>query len=162
MTQESDCCVGALTADVVSQLELDRLLAVYGEVNFVGNAYDFNADSGVAGDDDRADGEQVRTDRGDQHRVDVRHDDGPVGGKVVGRGAGGGGDDDAVGAEGGDGLLVYLDGEVAHAGDGSFGYDDVVEASHCLTSRPSRMISARIMLRTSISAQLSHQASRVV
>ena len=127
MTQESDCCVGALTADVVSQLELDRLLAVYGEVNFVGNAYDFNADSGVAGDDDRADGEQVRTDRGDQHGVDVRHDNGPVGSEIVGRGAGGGGDDDAVGAEGGDGLLVYLDGEVAHAGDGSFGYDDVVE-----------------------------------
>ena len=127
MTQESDCCVGALTADVVSQFELDCLLAVYGEVNFVGNAYDFDADSGVAGDDDRADGEQVRTDRGDQHGVDVRHDNGPVGSEIVGRGAGGGGDDDAVGAEGGDGLLVYLDGEVAHAGDGSFGYDDVVE-----------------------------------
>ena len=67
------------------------------------------------------------TDGGDQHGVDAGHDNGAVGGEVVGGGAGGGGDDDAVGTEGGDELIVDLDGVVAHAGDGAFGDDDVVE-----------------------------------
>ncbi len=106
---------------------MDRLLAVHGEVDLVGNAYDLDAYGGFARDYDRADGEQVRTDGRDQHSVDAGHDDGAVRGEVVGRGAGGSGDDDAVGAEGGYGLFVDLDGEVAHAGDGSFGDDDVVE-----------------------------------
>lgn len=127
MAKEADAGFGALAVDQVAELELDCFLAVDGEVDLVGDADDLDADSGVAGDDDRANGEQVGTDGGDQHGVDAGHDNGPVGGEVVCGGAGGSGDDDAVGAEGGDGLLVDLDGEVAHAGDGSFGDYDVVE-----------------------------------
>ncbi len=52
---------------------------------------------------------------------------GPSADEVVGGRAGGGRDDDAVGAHGGDELLVDLDGEVGHAGDGALGDDDVVE-----------------------------------
>ena len=127
MAEEADAGFGAVAVDAVVELEFDCLLAVDGEVDLVGDADDLDADGGVAGDDDGADGEQVRTDGGDHHGVDAGHDDGAVGGEVVGRGAGGGGDDDAVGAEGGDELLVDLDGEVAHAGDGALGDDDVVE-----------------------------------
>ena len=127
VTEEADAGLGALQVDVIVQFELDCLLAVDGEVDLVGDADDLDTDGGVAWDDDGADGEQVGTDGGDQHGVDAGHDDGAVGGEVVGRGAGGSGDDDAVGAEGGDELLVDLDGEVAHAGDGAFGDDDVVE-----------------------------------
>jgi len=50
-----------------------------------------------------------------------------VGGESIGSGAGRCGDDDTVGAEAGDELAVHLDGELTHAGDGSFGEDDVVE-----------------------------------
>src|SRR6202020_582964 len=107
--------------------ELDGLLAIDGEVDLVGDADDVDADGGVTGGDDGADGEQVGTDGGDEHAVAAGHEDGAVGGGVVGRRAGGGGDDDAVGAEGGDELLFDPDGEVAHAGDGAFGDDDVVE-----------------------------------
>src|SRR5882757_9680044 len=69
----------------------------------------------------------MRADGGDQQGVDAGHNDGAIGGEVVGGGAGGGGDDDAVGAEGGDELAVDFNGEVAHAGDGALGNDDVVE-----------------------------------
>ncbi len=127
VAEEADAGFGALAVDAVVEFEFDCFLAVYGEVDLVGDADDLNAYGGVAGHDDRADGKQVGTDGGDQHRVDAGHDDGAVGGEVVGCGAGGGGDDDAVGAEGGDELAVDFDGEVAHAGDGALGDDDVVE-----------------------------------
>jgi hypothetical protein len=127
VAEKTDGCLGALAVDVVVEPELYCLLPIYCEVDLVGDAYDLDAYGGVSRDDDGTDGEQVRTDGSDQHGVDTGHDDGAVGGEVVGGGAGGGGDDDAVGAEGGDGLLVDLDGEVAHAGDGAFGDDDVVE-----------------------------------
>ena len=86
-----------------------------------------NVDAGVSGDDDGAQGEEMGADGRDHHRVDRGHDDGAVGGEVVGGGAGRCGYDDAVGAEGGDELAIDLDGEVGHAGDGSLGDDDVVE-----------------------------------
>ncbi len=113
--------------DVVAEVKFDGLLPVYREVDLVGDAYDVNADSGLSGYDDGADGEQVGTDGVDDDGVDRGHNDGAIGGEVVGSGAGWGGDDDAVGAEGGDELLVDLDGVVAHAGDGALGDDDVVE-----------------------------------
>ena len=69
----------------------------------------------------------MRADGRDQHAVDAGHDDGAVGGEIVGGRTGGCGDDDAVGAEGGDELLVDLDGVVRHAGDGALGDDYVVE-----------------------------------
>ncbi len=127
VAEEADAGFGLLAVDAVVEFEFDCFLAVNGEVDFVGDADDLDADGGVAGHDDRADGKQVGADGGDQHGVDAGHDDGAVGGEVVGSGAGGGGDDDAVGAEGGDELIVDLDGEVSHAGDGSLGDDDVVE-----------------------------------
>src|ERR1700722_12628286 len=114
MADEADAGLGALAVDAVVELELDCLLAVDCEVDFVGDADDVDADGRVSGDDDGANGEQVGADGRDQHGVDAGHDDGAVGGEVVGGGAGGGGDDDAVGAEGGDGLLVDVDGEVSH------------------------------------------------
>ena len=102
--EETDAGFGALAVDVVAERKRDCLLAVDGEVDFVGNADDVDADGGFAGSDDGADGQQVGTDGSDEHGVDAGHDDGAVGGEVVGGGAGGGGDDDAVGAEGGDEL----------------------------------------------------------
>ncbi len=110
-----------------SRIQLDGLLAVDGEVGFVGDDVDDYGYFGVAGEDDGADGEQVGTDGREDHRVDRGHQDGAVGGERVGGGAGGGGDDDAVGAEAGYELAVHLDGELAHAGDGALGEDDVVE-----------------------------------
>jgi len=55
-----------------------------------------NEDGGGGGDNDGAEGEAVGADRGDAEAVDVRVDDGPAGGDVVGGGTRGGGDDDAV------------------------------------------------------------------
>jgi len=127
VAKEADAGFGALKVDVVVEFELDCLLAVDCEVDLVRDTYDLDADGGVARDDDGANGEQVGTDGGDQHGVDAGHDNGAIRGEVVCRRTGGSGDDDAVGAEGGDELLVDLDGEVAHAGDGSLGDDDVVE-----------------------------------
>jgi hypothetical protein len=125
--QETDAGLGALTVDVVAETQGDCLLAVDGEVDLIGNADDVDADGGFAGGDDGPDGQQVRTDGSDQQGVDAGHDDGAVGGEVVGGGTGGGGDDDAVGAEGGDELAVDFDGEVAHASDGALGDDHVIE-----------------------------------
>src|SRR5258708_4212792 len=113
--------------DVVAETQGDCDLAVDGEKDFVGNAYDVDADGGVAGRDDGTDGQKVGADGSDHQGVDAGHDDGAVGGEVVSSGTGGGGDDDAVGAEGCYELAVDFDGVVAHAGDGAFGDDDVVE-----------------------------------
>src|SRR5258708_26699223 len=123
--QETDACLGALAVDVVAETKRDCLLAVDGEVDFVGNADDVDADGGFAGGDDGANGQQVGTDGSDQQGVNAGHDDGAVGGEVVGGGAGGGGDDDAVGAEGGDELAGDLDSEVGPAGDSGLGDDYV-------------------------------------
>ena len=128
MAEHADAGLGALTVDLVAELELDSFLAVDREVDFVGDTYDVDADLSVAGNDDGANGEQVGADGRDQHGVHVRHHDGAVGRQVVGSGAGGRGDDDAVGAEGSDELLFDFDREVTHAGDGAFGDDDVVES----------------------------------
>jgi hypothetical protein len=125
--QKANARLRTLTVDVVVKTKGDRLLTVDGEVDLVGNADDMNADGGFAGGDDGSDGQQVGTDGSDEHGVDAGHDDGAIGGEVVGGRTGGGGDDDAVGAEGGDELAVDFDGEVAHAGDGALGDDHVVE-----------------------------------
>ena len=93
----------------------------------MGDDVDDDGDLGVAGKDDGADGEEVGADGGEDHGVDGGHENGAVGGEGVGGGTGGGGDDDAIGAETGDELAVELDGELAHAGDCTFGEDDVVE-----------------------------------
>ena len=122
-----DAAGGLAAEDAVAEEEFDGFLAVDGEVGLVGDDVDGDGDLGGAGKDDGADGEQVGTDGGEDHGVDCRHEDGAVGGEGVGGAAGGGGDDDAVGAEAGDELAVELDGELAHAGDGAFGEDDVVE-----------------------------------
>jgi len=127
VAEEADTGFGALKVDVVVEFEFDCFLAVYSEVDLVWDTDDLNADGGVAWDDDGADGEQVGTDGGDQHSVNAGHDNGAVGGEVVGGRAGWGGDDDAIGAEGGDELIIDLDGEVSHAGDGALRDDDVVE-----------------------------------
>ena len=100
--QETDACLGALAVDVVAETNGDCHLAVDGEVDLVGNTYYVDADGGFAGGDDWPDGQQVRADGGDQQGVDAGHNDWAIGGEVVGGGAGRGGDDDAVGAEGGD------------------------------------------------------------
>ena len=125
--EEADAGLGTVAVDVVAEVEFDGFLAVGGEVDLVGDADDVDADGGLSGDDDGTDGEQVRTDGVDDDGIDRGHDNGPVGGEVVGSRASGRGDDDAVGAEGGDELLVDFDGEVAHAGDGAFADDDIVE-----------------------------------
>ena len=54
--QETDACFGALTVDVVSETKRDSFLAIDGEEDFVGNADDVDADGGVAGRDNGADG----------------------------------------------------------------------------------------------------------
>jgi hypothetical protein len=127
VAEEPDAEFRALAVDVVAELQLDCFLAVDGEVDFVGDADDAHVDRGFAWSDDWANGQQMGADGGDQHGVDAGHYDRAVGSEVVGGRAGGGGDDDAVGAEGGDELLVDVDGEIAHAGDGALGDDDVVE-----------------------------------
>jgi hypothetical protein len=127
MAKEADAEFRALAMDVVAELQLDCFLAIDGEVDFVGDADDADIDGGFAWGDDGANGQQMGADGGDQHGVDAGHHDGSVSSEVVGGRAGGGGDDDAVGAEGGDKLLVDVDGEVAHAGDGALGDDDIVE-----------------------------------
>ena len=60
MAEEADTGLGALAMDVVVELELDCFLAVDGEVDLVGDTDDLDANGGVAGDDDGADGEKVR------------------------------------------------------------------------------------------------------
>ena len=59
MAEKADAELGALAVDVVAELQLDGLLAIDGEVNFVGDADDVNADGGFAGSDDRANRQQV-------------------------------------------------------------------------------------------------------
>ena len=125
--EEVDLAAGLAAEDAVVEEELDGLLTIDGEEGFVGDDVDDDGDLAVAGEDDGADGEEVGADGGEDHGVDCGHEDGAVGGEGVGGGAGGGGDDDAVGAEAGDELAVELDGEFTHAGDGTFGEDDVVE-----------------------------------
>ncbi len=122
-----DDAVGLAAEDAVVEEKLDGFLAIDSEVGFVGDDVDDDGDLSFAGEDDGADGEEVGADGSEDHGVDGGHEDGAVGGQCVGGGAGGGGDDDAVGAEACDELAVELDGEFAHAGDGTFGEDDVVE-----------------------------------
>ena len=122
-----DAAFGLAAEDAVVEEKFYGLLTIDGEEGFVRDDVDDDGNFGVAGKDDGADGEEVGADGGEDHGVDGRHEDGAVGGEGVGRGAGGGGDDDAVGAEAGDELAVELDGELTHAGDGTFGEDDVVE-----------------------------------
>ena len=112
---------------LVADLHGHGLLAIHREIGLVGHADHAHADSRLARHHDGPDGQQVRADRRDQHGVDRGHHDGPVGREVVGRGAGRRGEDDAIGAEGGDGLAVDLDGEVGHARDGPLGHHHVVE-----------------------------------
>jgi len=132
VAQETNRCLGALAIDMVVETELHRLLSVYREVDLVGDAYDFDAYGGVSRDDDGTDSEQVGTDGSYQHRIDAGHNDRAIGGQIICGGTGGRRDDDAVGAEGGYGLAVDLYREVAHASDGSFGDDDVIERVPCL------------------------------
>src|SRR6266581_5454383 len=90
--QETNARFGALAVDVIAETKGDCHLAVDGEVDLVGNTYDVDADGGFAGGDDGPDGQQVRADGGDQQGVDAGHNDGAIGGEVVGGGASGGGD----------------------------------------------------------------------
>jgi len=122
-----DVAVGFAAEDAVVEDEFDGFLAVHGEVGFVRDDVDNYGDFGVAGEDDGADGEEVGADGRKDHGVYRGHEDGTVSGEGIGSGAGGSGDDDTVGPEAGDELAVHLDGELAHAGDGAFGEDDVVE-----------------------------------
>jgi len=84
VAEEADAVLGPLAVDGITLVQFDGLLSVYCEVDLVGNAYDFYAYGRFAGCDDGADREQVGTDGGDHQRVDAGHDDGAVGGEVVG------------------------------------------------------------------------------
>ncbi len=81
----------------------------------------------VVGDDDGAVGEHVRANGRDAETVDGREDDGAAGGKRIGSGTGGSGDDETVGLVGGDEVVVDVCVEIDHAGEFGFGDDDVIE-----------------------------------
>jgi hypothetical protein len=124
--EEMDAVFGTAAVDLVANVEFHGLLTIDGEEG-VGDAIHVDGDGGVAGNDDRANGQQMGTEGRNDEGVDRGHDDGAACGQIVGGGAGGSGDDDAVGAHGCNELLVDLDGEVGHTGDGSLGDGDVVE-----------------------------------
>ena len=124
--EEVDAVFGTAAVDLVADVEFHGLLTIDGEEG-VGDAVHVDGDGGVAGNDDRADGQQVGAEGRNDEGVDRGHYDGAAGGQIVGGRAGGGRDDDAVGTHGCDELLVDLDGEVGHACDGALGDGDVVE-----------------------------------
>ena len=68
--EEADAGLGTVAVDVVAEVEFDRFLPVDGEVDLVGDADDVDADGGLSGDDDGADGEQVRADGVDNYGVE--------------------------------------------------------------------------------------------
>ena len=115
------------TANLIAESSVDGLLPVDGEQRLVGNALDADGERGVAAHHDGPQRKQMRTDGRDHQRVHVGGENGAVGGQRVGGGAGGRGDDHAVGAEAGDQLAFKFDGEVAHARDVALGDDGVVE-----------------------------------
>src|SRR5579871_1419157 len=119
--------LGTAAVDLVADVEFHGFLAIDGEKG-VGDAVHVDGDGGVAGNDDGPDRQQVGTEGRHDEGVDRGHDDGAASGQIVGSRAGGGRDDDAVGAHGGYELPVDLDGEVGHTGDGALGDGDVVES----------------------------------
>ena len=92
-----------------------------------GNALNADGKAGVSAHNDGTQGKQVGTDGRDHKRIDIRREDWTVGGECVGRGAGGCGDDDTVGAEAGNFLAVELNGKFAHARNVAFGDDDFIQ-----------------------------------
>ena len=78
-----DAVFGTAAVDLVANVEFHGLLAIDGEEG-VWDAVHVDGDGGVAGNDDRADGEQVRTEGRHDEGVDRGHDDGAPGGQIVG------------------------------------------------------------------------------
>lgn len=62
----------------------------------------------------------MRADRRNDERVDIRNENGAIGGERVGGGTRWCSDNDSVSAEGGCELIVKADTEIAHAGDCAF------------------------------------------
>src|SRR5699024_5216359 len=77
---------------------------------------DLHAEAGGRVDDQRFGEQRVGGDRNEDERFDLGPDDGTAGGERVRGRAGGGGEDDAVAAEGGYGAGVDAEDDVDHPG----------------------------------------------
>ena len=86
-----------------------------------------DADHAGFGHQHRPVGEHVRANGRDADGRHRRENDGAAGGERIGRGAGGRGDDEAIGFVGANELLVHVRVQIDHAGDGGFGQHGVVE-----------------------------------
>lgn len=94
--------------DVIARVQLDALAAVEaGPAGGAGVVGDADAEDDGVREDDGAEGEGVRADGGDEDDGVFRVAEGAAGGEVVGRGAGWGGDADAVGLDRGHEFFVH-------------------------------------------------------
>ena len=122
---------------------LERLadLAVDGQVD--GRVLAAAADFHLAGFGDQHGpvGQHVRADGREADGGHRGKDDGAAGGERISRGAGGRGDDQAVGFVGAHELVVDVDVQIDHAGDGGFGEHHIVER---LVARDDRAVAAHL------------------
>ena len=108
-----------------------RLLSVNGQQRLIRYSLDPYCERGVAPDHNRPQGQQMRADGRDHHRIHVRGEDGTVGSQCICGGTSGGRNDNAVGAEAGNLLALQFHREFAHAGDIALGDYDFIERPEC-------------------------------
>lgn len=114
--------VGIFPGDLAVEAELDLVI-----VFFIGFWY-YDCEGFGIGKDDGSIGEGVWADGGHGEDVGAGVDDGAAGGEVVGGGACGCGNDEAVGGVGGYELFIAVDLDVHKSGGGVVFDDDVVES----------------------------------
>ena len=138
-------------ADDIAAAELHVGLAVDAGDGLLA-AGDLDLDGGPFGQDDAVGGGEMRRDGRHEDLARLRVHDGAADAERVGRGAGRGGDDDAVGAVHADGGVVGADGELHRAADGGATDDDIVQGVEVLRPcvSPSRTVSVCIIARVSM------------
>ena len=142
--------------DAIFGLELKSDLAVEGQEGRLVALGEIEFDARGIGNDQRAVGQHVRTDRSDDESVEGRMDDRAAGGERIGGGTGRRGHDQAVGAVAAHVTAVDGDIEIEHAGQRRLVGDGVVQRA-LLFGRLSEMNDFRVEHHTVAGAMLAGQ-----
>ncbi len=115
-------------ADCGIQFKGEEMLAVCGDMILRGDFLKGKVDDAVGIDDDGAVGEAVGANGVDDNRIQVRSENGAAGAERISRGAGGAGDDNAVGIIAVHGFSVDLNLAADHAGCIAFADDNIIQS----------------------------------